>query len=119
MLGRDDRGSVSLTAALLAPLVVVLLFAAVQAALWSHARTEARIAAKNVASLVARHEIGIGDARETALANLDLDGATVAVERRGDVVVVTVRGRAPGILLGTSRDVTVVEALPVEELTTP
>ena len=42
----DERGATSLAVALLTPVFVVLLFAAVQATLWGHARTEARVAAR-------------------------------------------------------------------------
>jgi len=47
-----DRGSTSLTAVVLTPVFVVIAFAAFQAAMWSHARTEARVMAREVAVLV-------------------------------------------------------------------
>lgn len=118
--GHADTGSTSLTIALLTPILVVLMFAAVQAALWGHARTEARIAAKTAAVQVARQGLSASDARETATANLaasGLDGAVVSITSGGGAVVVTVRGDAPGILVGTSRSVSVTEAVPIEELT--
>ena len=115
----DDRGSTSLTVALLTPLLVVLMFAAVQAALWTHARTEARAVARQAAALVARSGASVADAQATASANLaddELTDVEVVIERRGSLVVVTVRGRAPGIIRGTARDVSVTEAVPVEEV---
>ncbi|MEO1058660.1 MAG: hypothetical protein AAFY28_17270, partial [Actinomycetota bacterium] len=106
---------------LLTPLFAILAFAAVQAALWSHARTEARVVARDTAALVARSAVGGGDAQAAAMAILaadtDLQDVAVAVDRRGDVVAVTIDATAPGIIRGTSVDVRVTEALPVEELT--
>lgn len=115
-----DRGSTSLTVALLTPIFVVLMFAAVQAALWGHARTEARVAAKSAAVQVARQGLSTGDARAAATANLadaGIDDVVISISNGDGVVVVRVTGRAPGMLIGTSRSVTVVEAVPIEELT--
>lgn len=115
-----DEGATSLTVALLTPLFVVLLFAAVQAALWGHARTEARVAAKTAAVQVARQGVSIDDARASVAANLadaDISDLVVSIGSSGGVVEVTVSGRAQGILIGTSRSLSVTEAVPVEELT--
>ena len=114
-----DRGSTSLVVALLTPLLVVLLFAAVQAALWGHARTEARATARRTATLVARSQVAAADARATALANLaddDLENVAVVIDEQAGVVVVTVSGDAPGVIVGTSRQVTVTEAVPREQV---
>ncbi len=113
----DDRGSTSLVVALLTPLLIVLLFAAVQAALWGHARTEARATARRTATLVARSQVATGDATATALANLaddDLENVAVSIDEQAGLVVVTVTGDAPGIIVGTSRRVSVTEAVPRE-----
>lgn len=117
--GVGDRGSTSLTVALLAPVLVVLMFAGVQAALWGHARTEARSVARRTAVLVARAEVSPDDAAATARANLaddDLVAVDVTIGRVGTDVVVTISGRAPGIIRGTGRDLSVTEAVPFEEL---
>lgn len=117
---RGDDGSTSLTVALLTPVFAALMFAAVQAALWTHARTEARVAAKTAAVQVARHDVSVGDARAGAIANLadgGLDGIEVRIDGADGAIVVTVSGRAPGILLGTSRSIDVTAAVPIEELT--
>ncbi len=114
-----DAGSTSLTVALLTPLLVVVMFAAVQAALWGHARTEARAVARQTAALVARSSVSVGDAQATAEANLsddDIVDVVVSITRRGPDIVVTVSGRAPGIIRGTGRDLTVTEVVPLEEL---
>ena len=118
---RGERGSAtSLSVALLTPIFVIVAFAAVQAALWSHARTEARVVARDTAALVARSGVAAADARSAAAGVLDRDTdlrkVTVSVTRLGDIVEVTVTGRAPGILRGTTTLVHVTEAIPIEEL---
>jgi Flp pilus assembly protein TadG len=116
-----DGGSTSLSVALLTPLFVILAFAAFQAALWSHARTEARVVARDTASLVARAAVPPGDAAASATAVLEADTdlrdvAVIAREEPG-LVTVTVTAEAPGIIRGTSTTVEVTSAIPVEELT--
>jgi hypothetical protein len=113
-----DRGSTSLSIVLLTPVFVVVAFAAFQAAMWSHVRTEARAAARGAAAQVARNgdEPGLVAAGwEAALtANATLRDPDVAIDDRGDIVVVTVTATAPGIIRGTSSAVSVTEALPIE-----
>lgn len=116
---RGDEGAASsLTAVLLTPVFVVLAFAAFQAAMWGHARTEARVIARDTAALVARSGVPPADARESAIAVLaadtDLRRLDVAVANDGQLVVVTVSGSAPGIIRGTSADVSVTAAVPLE-----
>jgi hypothetical protein len=118
----DDAGTASsLSVALLAPLFVVLAFAAFQAALWGHAKTEARVIARDTAGLVARSGVAEGDARAAAGAILssdtDLHNVSVHVTITSGIVTVTVTGDAPGIIRGTSSRVSVTAALPVEEPT--
>jgi hypothetical protein len=114
----DHGASSSLTAALLTPVFVVLAFAAFQAALWGHARTEARVIARDTAALVARSGVLPSDARESAIAILaadtDLRELDVSVDDDGRLVIVTVSGAAPGIIRGTSTDVSVTVAVPLE-----
>lgn len=119
---RGDRGAAtSLAVALLTPMFVFLAFAAFQAALWSHAKTEARVIARDTAALVARSGVAAGDAQASAVAVLaadtDLREVAVSVATRNGVVVVTVAGEAPGIIRGTTASVSVTSAVPVEELT--
>jgi len=106
-----------LAAALLTPLFVVLMFAAVQMALWGHARTTARVAARDAAAQVARFGVDSADAKASAKANLaggDLRGIDVSISNGSEIVTVTITGTAPGIIIGTSRPVSVTEAVPVE-----
>ena len=105
--------------ALLTPVFVVLLFAAVQATLWGHARTEARVAARDAAAQVARFDASPGDAQASAQARLagsPISGVNVSISNGGDLVVVTITATAPGIIVGTSRPISVTEAVPVERI---
>jgi len=116
----SDGAATSLSVALLTPVLVVLAFAAVQAALWSHARTEARVVARDTAALVARSGAAPSDARASAAAALagaaTLSDVEVSISSGNGVVTVTIRAKAPGIIRGTSADVTVSEAIPIEEV---
>lgn len=110
-----DRGSTTLTTVVLTPVFVVLAFAAFQAAMWSHARTEARVMAREVAVLVAQRGADAALVERSAERNLTgLDRPSVTATVRAGVVRVRVTGSAPGIVRGTSAPVDVVEALPVE-----
>lgn len=113
-----DRGSTSLTAVVLTPVFVVIAFAAFQAAMWSHARTEARVMARDVAVLVAQRGDDADLVEQSAEQNLDrsttISGADVTIVREARFVVVRVTGDAPGIIRGTSSTIDVTEALPIE-----
>ncbi len=112
-----DRGSTSLTIVLLAPIVTSLMFVGLQAALWNHARTEARVVARDIAALVARDRMPAEQAAAAARASLagsELHEARVQVSSDGGTVTVSISGEAPGILRGTSHAVRVSVRLPVE-----
>jgi uncharacterized membrane protein len=117
-----DPGSSTLTTVLLTPVFVVLAFAAFQAALWSHARTEARAVARDTAALVARTGAAPADAQASALSVLATDtdltdvsvDVTVLPTSAAGTVVVEVSGQAPGIVRGTRSSVSVRAAVPVE-----
>ena len=117
----DDGTSSSLTTVVLTPVFVVLAFAAFQAAMWGHARTEARVIARDTAALVARSGVLPSDARESAMTILtvdtDLRRLDVSVDNDGQLVTVTVTGAAPGIIRGTSADVSVTAVVPLERWT--
>lgn len=119
---RGDRGAAtSLAVALLTPMFIFLAFAAFQAALWSHAKTEARVIARDTAALVARSGVAAGDAQASAaavlVADTDLRNVVVGVVSSGGVVTVTVTADAPGIIRGTTNAVAVTSAVPIEEIT--
>ena len=113
-----DRGAASLTIVLLAPLLVVLMFAGFQAAMWNHTRTEARVIARETAVLVARDHLSASQASAAASLSLAsgsvLTGTEVSIDSTPTVVIVTINGDAPGLLRGTSAPVHVVVALPLE-----
>jgi uncharacterized membrane protein len=116
----DDRdvGAVSLTIVLLAPVLVVLMFAAFQAAMWNHTRTEARVIARETAVLLARDRVPAAQAIAAASLSLANDsvltGTVVSVNATATDVIVTISGDAPGVLRGTSAPVRVAVALPLE-----
>ena len=119
---RGDHGAAtSLSVALLTPMFVLLAFAAFQAAMWSHARTEARVVARDTAALIARSGVTPLDAQASAAtvlaADTDLRNVRVTVATTDGVVTVTVTGDAPGIVRGTSSGLSVTAAVPIEELT--
>jgi hypothetical protein len=113
-----DRGSASLTIVLLAPLLLVLMFAGFQAAMWNHTRTETRVVARETAVLVARDGLSTPQAVAAASASLANDsvltGVKVSVDTTATVVVVTITGNAPGVLRGTSSTVRVTAAVSLE-----
>jgi hypothetical protein len=117
--GTGDLGSTTLTTVLLTPVFLVIALMAFQAALWTHARTEARVLARNSAALVARSHADVGATEQSTLAMLradtDLADPSVEIVIDGNLVTARVTGRAPGMLRGTSAGVTVVEAVPLEE----
>ena len=122
-LAGDGGASTSLAVALLSPVFVALAFAAFQAALWTHARTEARVVARDTAALIARSGVGADDAATSATAVLmsdtQLRNIVVDVADDDGVVVVTITPDAPGLLRWTSRPVSVTVAVPVEALSPP
>lgn len=113
-----DRGSASLTIVLLAPLLLVLMFSGFQAAMWNHTRTEAGVVARETAVLVARDHLTTPQAEVAASASLANDGVLtgvhVSVHTTATLVVVTITGRAPGVLRGTSSAVRVTSAVSLE-----
>ena len=113
-----DRGSTSLTTVLLTPVFLAIAFMAFQAAMWSHARTEARSVARDSAALVARNGVPIGDAEASAQllldTEIDLADPVIQITSDGELVTARVTGRAPGLLEGTSADVDIVVAVPQE-----
>lgn len=117
--GDRDRGAAtSLSIVLLTPVMILLGFAAFQAAMWGHARTEARMVARDTAALVGRSGVAPDDARASAEAVLAADtllrDVRVHVEAGPAMVTVTVEASAPGVIRGTWAPVRVVSAVPVE-----
>lgn len=97
---------------------------AFQAALWTHARTEARAAARDAAVLVARFGAEPADVVTSTTESLDaksslivtsVDIPSLAEIRSAGYVEVRIDAVANGIIIGTSRAITVTEAVPFEE----
>jgi len=100
---------------------VVISLLAFQAAMWSHARTEARVRVRDVAGLIARSGLSVSAAQAQVRAAMHPVGADPTADHTGsllrDVVFevedlsqtvrVTLRAKAPGILRGTSAPVEV------------
>jgi hypothetical protein len=122
-LDNDAGAATSLTIVLLTPIMLVLAFAAWQAALWNHEKTQARVIARDTAGLIARAGVGPDDARASATSILASDSSIsdviVDVSTAGGLAVVTVRGNAPGIIRGTASALSVTVALPIEATTAP
>lgn len=115
---RDRGAASSLSVVLLTPVMVLLGFAAFQAAMWTHARTEARVIARDTVALVARSGVSVDDATRSATLVLESDtlvrDADVAIDLGPNLATVTITGRAPGILRGTWTPVSVTASAPVE-----
>ena len=115
---QTDRGSTSLTTVLLTPVFVGLAFTAFQAAMFTHARTEARSVARDAAVLVARQGASAPAVERSAEDVLDradlLSGTDVDIRVDGQLVVVHLTGSAPGIIRGTGAGIDVTESLPIE-----
>jgi hypothetical protein len=117
-LRRDVGDANSLVLVLVAPILVVLLFAGWQAALWSHARAELRSVARDTAAMVARSGVDPADAEASAATviagDVDVRDVDVVVTVVGGIVTVEVRASAAGIIRGTRAPVAVTVAMPVE-----
>jgi hypothetical protein len=115
---RDQGAATTLSMVVLTPVFVVLGLAAFQAAMWSHARTEARVIARETAAAIARSGVPASDARESAravlMADTDVRDVRVDIADDGRIVTVTVRGRAPGIIRGTWSGLSVTAVVPIE-----
>jgi hypothetical protein len=112
----DGGGSQSVSVILLVPVMTALAFIGIQTATWSHARAEARVVARDGAALVARGSAQPGEAgrmiEESLSGSSALADVAVSVERTSAGVTVVVDAVAPGMLIGTGRDLRVVEFVP-------
>jgi Flp pilus assembly protein TadG len=115
-----DRGEVSLQVVLLTPVLLVLVLAVVQTALWYHAAQLAENAASDGASAAARHGAGTG-LGTGALRDFvsDAGGALVAgrVDVDGTAMVATATVHVPHVLPGWPDTVTRQARSPIERLT--
>ena len=112
----DLGASQSISLILLVPVMTALAFIGIQTATWSHARAEARVIARDGAALVARGAIEPAEAElmieESLVGSSALADVDVSVEQTPVGVTVVIDAEAPGMLIGTGRDVRVVEFVP-------
>lgn len=116
-----DHGSVAIEAVLVVPVVMVILFLVVQFALWAHAAQVAQLAAsegdRSARSLGGSPAAGVSRAQSVLqgpgsdLASSDVVVAVIP----GDLVRITVTGRAVTILPGLSLPVSAVQVGPIQE----
>lgn len=123
---RDEQGSLTIQIAILLPLLFLLMFAGVQAALYYHARSVAIAAAQEAARAVAAQGGRTSDGLPAAAAFITTEGGAgvissvrVTVQRGQTIVTVTVTGRAMSVLPGWNPSVTQTATAPVERLTAP
>ncbi|MFD0201420.1 MULTISPECIES: TadE/TadG family type IV pilus assembly protein [Saccharothrix] len=117
---RGDRGSVSAELVIATPLLLLLLLAIVQFALWSHATHIAQAAASQGLA-VARSQNGTAAAGTSSaqqlldqLASGPLTGSTVTSDRTADSASVRVSGTATSVVPFLSLPVHAEAAGPVE-----
>lgn len=124
---QDERGSVSLETVIVFPVVLLLIFGAVQGALYFHARNVA-LAAAQEGVVDARVESGSSEAgiarAQTFLTDAGGDGvlrnSVVGASRSATEVTITVRGAAPSVLPGISGIALTQSASgPLERVTAP
>ena len=122
-LMRGERGSASVEMVIALPLVLTVLFLAVQAGTWFHARSialaSAQSGARTSAMLNSSLEAGLLSARSFAadVGGTTLTGVTVTGDRTATSTTVTVTGHS--VRLVPFMDVTVSQSatLPVERYT--
>ena len=122
-LMRGERGSSSVEMVIALPIVLTVLFLAVQAGTWFHARSialaSAQSGARTSAMLNSSLEAGLSSARSFAadVGGTTLTGVTVTGDRTATSTTVTVTGHS--IRLVPFMDVTVSQSatLPVERYT--
>lgn len=120
---RGERGSSSIEMVIALPIVLTVLFLAVQAGTWFHARSialaSAQSGARTSAMLNSSLEAGLSSARSfaTDVGGTTLTGVTVTGDRTATSTTVTVTGHS--VRLVPFMDVTVSQSatLPVERYT--
>lgn len=118
-----DRGS-AIEMAIIAPLLLLLIFGIVQGAVYYQARSVA-VAAAETGLRAARVVNGSSAAGQAAAAGFlarsqpGLTGAQVTATRTATVAAVQIRGESPSLLPGITFTVSVASELPVERLTRP
>jgi Flp pilus assembly protein TadG len=118
----NEEGAGALETAIVAPAVLLLLVAVLQAALWWHANHVALAAAQQGATVAASQGPVAGRTAATDFARsagLDDPAATADGSAGSATVTVTVTGRAPGLIPGFSPAVHASAAAPTENYEHP
>jgi len=119
----DDRGSISLQMAVIAPVMLALIWITVQAGIWYNARHVALAAAQQGAraASVSGGSVGAGGnaAREflSTAGNGQFTTRSVSPIRSGNTVTVTVTGTTQSFVPGLHGTVTQSATMPVERFT--
>lgn len=118
----QDRGSVSLEMIILTPVLLLLLFAAIQIALNSHARNIALAAAQDAARADGAYQSAPGAGQDAATAFLaqtgdGLGNPAVTISHTGTEVHATVTGHAISIVPFLSWTVSQSASSPIEQVT--
>ncbi|MBW8174032.1 pilus assembly protein [Ornithinimicrobium sp. Arc0846-15] len=119
-----DRGSVTIETVIMLPVIFLLMFAALQAGLWFHARSVALGAAQEGAR-VASAEQGTGSSGQAAALDFIvdaggsgvLDGYGVSGSRGGTEASFTVTGEAQSVFPGWAPTISQSATRPVERIT--
>ena len=120
---RHDRGASSIEMVLALPIVLTVLFLAVQAGMWFYARSIALAAAQSGARtsaiLGSTLDQGLTDARSfaTDVGGTTLSGVTVTGARSSTTTTVTVTGHTVRLVPFMDLTVTQTATLPVERYT--
>jgi Flp pilus assembly protein TadG len=119
---RGDRGSASVEVTIAAPLLVLLLLAVVQFAVWAHAMHIAQAAANTGVQTARAHgSTAHGGKQDTAtildqLAGRILTNRTVTAQRTATDATVTVSGTAQAVIPGLALPVRVSVTAPREKV---
>jgi hypothetical protein len=118
----QDRGSVSLEMLVVTPVLMLLLFAAIQIALNSHARNIAMATAQNAARAEGAYQAAAGAGQDAAVAFLaqthdGLGRPAVAIEHNGTEIRATVTGRAISVVPFLTWTVSQSASSPIEQVT--
>lgn len=124
LLRRNDRGSVSIQMMILLPVMFLVMFTAMQAALFYHARAVA-IAAAQEGAREAGSENGSRSSGEAAAKDFisqaggsdALTGSSVSGSRSATTATVTVTGKSLSVIPGWKVTITQSSSVPVERLT--
>lgn len=114
----------TLEAVLVLPVVLLVLFTAIQAGLWFHAREVALHAASAGSRAASAENAGDAAGASAAYGFVDqvgaLEAVTVSVDRTGETVTVTVSGRSPAIVPGMPLPaITQTSTAAIEQWTSP